>query len=334
MSFCKICGSTVSTAANLSDGGAYHESCFKSIESRKLEIESEIHEQQIRLNDLTHQIKKRERLFFKITSLFSKDDADVPAINEQISKIRHYINQKHIELVNITTKIGSIYDYLFDSPPDWKDRKRKVAHRDGDHCKKCKRRRNLHLHHIVPLSKGGSNAIHNLQLLCESCHSKYHGGRDFLYDDSKNAEPTFLKRLQKIENAIQNDIWITFDYKKLRAKKHTKRTIKPAKIVNLKHQRDSGATLCVRGFCELRKAERTFAIKRMKALSLCDCPEKVKKNSKNQKTNIKKTKSKSNNPLTLKQKIKHKSQLQEMYEQIEEHDKENLKMMGYDDNEL
>jgi 5-methylcytosine-specific restriction endonuclease McrA len=29
-------------------------------------------------------------------------------------------------------------------------------------------------HHIIPLSKGGSNAQFNLKAVCEVCHKKYH----------------------------------------------------------------------------------------------------------------------------------------------------------------
>lgn len=49
-----------------------------------------------------------------------------------------------------------------------------------------------------------------------------------------------------------------------------KRTVIPDEIVNIDHQRDAGSTLCVTGFCELRNAERTFALKRMKGLNVLE----------------------------------------------------------------
>jgi len=37
--------------------------------------------------------------------------------------------------------------------------------------------RDLEVHHIVPRSEGGGNAIRNLVVLCESCHDAYHAGK-------------------------------------------------------------------------------------------------------------------------------------------------------------
>ncbi len=42
-----------------------------------------------------------------------------------------------------------------------------------DHrCACCEKRKQLHADHIVPLSRGGSNMIQNIQPLCKSCNSK------------------------------------------------------------------------------------------------------------------------------------------------------------------
>ena len=43
-------------------------------------------------------------------------------------------------------------------------------------CEECKKQGKLtpteEVHHILPLSKGGTNAASNLMALCKSCHSK------------------------------------------------------------------------------------------------------------------------------------------------------------------
>ena len=42
--------------------------------------------------------------------------------------------------------------------------------RDNYCCVKCGSKKNLEIHHIVPLAKGGSNRLENLQLLCRVCN--------------------------------------------------------------------------------------------------------------------------------------------------------------------
>ncbi len=45
-----------------------------------------------------------------------------------------------------------------------------VWRRDQGKCAKCSSREKLEYDHIVPVSKGGSNAIRNIELLCEKCN--------------------------------------------------------------------------------------------------------------------------------------------------------------------
>jgi len=47
-----------------------------------------------------------------------------------------------------------------------------VWHRDGGKCARCGSRENLEYDHIVPVSKGGSNTVRNIELLCEECNRK------------------------------------------------------------------------------------------------------------------------------------------------------------------
>ncbi len=66
-------------------------------------------------------------------------------------------------------------------PSNWDSIRKKVYERDGYTCNNCGARggphgpAELHAHHGVPLSKGGSNKLSNLQTYCVDCHNAIHG---------------------------------------------------------------------------------------------------------------------------------------------------------------
>lgn len=60
-------------------------------------------------------------------------------------------------------------------PHDWDTRREKVLDRDGYRCQECGRENTvLHVHHILPISKGGGHELSNLKTVCQSCHAKEH----------------------------------------------------------------------------------------------------------------------------------------------------------------
>jgi predicted DNA-binding transcriptional regulator YafY len=81
------------------------------------------------------------------------------------------------------------------------------------------------------------------------------------------ASPLELSNQAILEKAIGEHLDVKFRY----ADKYgeiTTRTITPTLITPYEFESGSGYTLCVEGFCHLRKAERVFALKRISALKL------------------------------------------------------------------
>tara|TARA_B100001057_G_scaffold57880_1_gene51282 strand:+ start:162 stop:755 length:594 start_codon:yes stop_codon:yes gene_type:complete len=50
------------------------------------------------------------------------------------------------------------------------DLRKIVFNRDGGKCVKCGSKENIHFDHIIPVSKGGSTTLKNLELLCQDCN--------------------------------------------------------------------------------------------------------------------------------------------------------------------
>jgi 5-methylcytosine-specific restriction endonuclease McrA len=59
-------------------------------------------------------------------------------------------------------------------PVDWVELKRQVLARDDYECGNCGGTGEMHVHHIVPLSKGGTNQLSNMKTLCKECHERIH----------------------------------------------------------------------------------------------------------------------------------------------------------------
>ena len=64
-----------------------------------------------------------------------------------------------------------------DYPDNWDQLRAAILERDNHRCQGCGvSNTELHVHHIVPLGAGGTNVKSNLQVLCEDCHGRIHGG--------------------------------------------------------------------------------------------------------------------------------------------------------------
>ncbi len=81
-------------------------------------------------------------------------------------------------------------------------------------------------------------------------------------------ELDFTSELELVRQAISASKNIEFMYCKPSETIFKKRVVRPAQILEIDHEYDFDTTLCVRGYCYLRKDERTFAFKRMQELKI------------------------------------------------------------------
>ncbi|PXF18480.1 MAG: hypothetical protein CXX76_01485 [Methanobacteriota archaeon] len=51
-------------------------------------------------------------------------------------------------------------------------KRKRILLRGKGRCVKCGSRENLEIDHVVPLARGGSNRLENLQLLCQDCNRR------------------------------------------------------------------------------------------------------------------------------------------------------------------
>jgi len=94
-------------------------------------------------------------------------------------------------------------------PSDWNKRRELVYERDSYTCQNCGERggqfgpAELHAHHGVPKSKGGTHQLSNLTTYCSDCHKAIHGkGRAperGIYEQSAVTESSFEDWFEFIE---------------------------------------------------------------------------------------------------------------------------------------
>ncbi len=319
---CILCLDECQNDELLSNGWTYHKECYDnelyvtnkygSAKINNLLIDIEIQRIVNENKRIEHKIKEIKVLVNKYSNLlyslvigmFKPVSVENELVNiksmenvisENVSKIKNtsagIINLTDSDLVSFQSaesRLSLLYDYWLSRPPDWESRREQVL--TSSVCDNCGQCYNLHVHHIIPISKGGSHKKENLIVLCEKCHSAEHGNRVFTYDQDgfENGAvsiSSFEKKLKLIQKAIESESKIEFKYKKYDGE-ISHRKILPKRIKKsgyAPHQNNNNnsdgnkvtnhknyGNLCVEGFCYLRNDERIFAIKYISYLKIKD----------------------------------------------------------------
>lgn len=89
-------------------------------------------------------------------------------------------------------------------PSDWSSRRKRVYRRDNYECQNCgakggpKGDAELHAHHIVPKSKGGTHKVSNLKTVCKGCHDAIHTNKSAPTADSSSSATSSRSFIESI----------------------------------------------------------------------------------------------------------------------------------------
>ncbi|OGT35282.1 MAG: hypothetical protein A3F11_10150 [Gammaproteobacteria bacterium RIFCSPHIGHO2_12_FULL_37_14] len=108
----------------------------------------------------------------------SRDEFLPNEIDEVILRIKLHDIEESQEIHALRRKISNLITVIENkSTPN--NRKRipddvqiAVFSRDNGQCVKCSAQSELHFDHLIPVSKGGSDTVENIQILCRACNQR------------------------------------------------------------------------------------------------------------------------------------------------------------------
>ena len=248
MPYCTVCKIETDYEYDiaLSNGEYLHYSCVLMLQMRKREIETALQWQKSQF----------------VLSLFAPTEVDQQDVISEAE-----IEDLRVKLGKLESILSGVYDHLPCWPPDWEARREEIIRQNGSVCSHCESETEVYLLHDIPIFEGGTNELDNLTLICAACYRGMYREVDIFGTSTlKASQSEFSEPFAEIQSAIENNQKIQFDYKKPRNKRWQTRVVVPERLFNIPNSRESGETLCVEGFCELRQDTRVFALERMQEL--------------------------------------------------------------------
>lgn len=113
------------------------------------------------------EINKLEAERYKIICDMNSLQQRIIFINQQLSAVRRTFKMEGWRLKKTPEKELT------------KEERERIIEERGSKCEQCGSVSDLTIHHVVPLSHGGTNRSNNLGVLCDKkdgtgCHNKYH----------------------------------------------------------------------------------------------------------------------------------------------------------------
>ena len=256
--YCALCNKVCLDNDHLSNGKVYHNNCYEDLIKKNIEYNKQL----LYYKNRIYSIEKEERKIFSRIKVyfFGLSYRSTQRQNER-NKLLTLTENLEKEFIIIRNRLKSLYDYWLERPPDWEER-RKYYLGQKPFCEECFSDINdnviLQVHHIIPISQGGSHKSDNFKVLCRTCHQLRHVGNNF-NSISHIASNPFKQKLQILNEAIKNGEKVSFNYRKREGEKSS-RVVKPNGFELV------GKTLCIYGFCFLRQDKRIFAIKHISKL--------------------------------------------------------------------
>lgn len=256
---CCICGERTSDRNILLNGERYHTSCFNKLRENKTDFDSKIEDLKDRIRNNKQEISN----ILHSRSLFQKLFGSLPDGVENLRKkntglkidLEGFLKKKRKIREKRDEKLSDIYDYWPERPPDWYTRSQ-IMRSGHTRCSNCGRKgtRNfpLHVHHKIPISKGGNHSFVNLEVLCFKCHEKEHK-YSFNSGKQKEGNSNFRSKLNYVEEAQRKNVFLSFKYRRYEGGRD-KHYVKVKSIFNRNN------STYFNGYCVLNNAERNFRV--------------------------------------------------------------------------
>lgn len=198
---------------------------------------------------------------------YEKAHKEVPTLKTRAAALDYF---KKNPAIPISIKL--IHTYWGDYPPDWDSLRSVILQQANKACEDCGETEDtLHVHHVLPLSVGGSNRPDNLKCLCFTCHQTYHANFNInpsiTYPKKAKQDTPYQEKIRTIKQCIAEKEDFSFHYRDY-SKKETDRIVTPHEVTQTPPGIKRTGALYVRGYCHLRNEERTFKISRMSKLTV------------------------------------------------------------------